>query len=85
MLDDIFRTSKRRADMIRLTGLEDGDSVFKIIPIEDHDTRKVTCILQSGEKVEIALADVKTTTRISKGFKLVPVKRGDAIIKVKLS
>lgn len=85
MLDDIFRTSKRRADMIRLTGLEDGDSVFTIIPIEDKDTRKVTCILQSGEKVDINLSDVKTTTRLSKGFKLVPVKRGDAIIKVKLS
>lgn len=84
-LDEIFKTTKRRAEMIRLTGLGEGDSVFRIIPIEKDDKRKVTCILQSGVKVDIALDEVKTTTRISKGFKMVPVKRGDAIIKLKLS
>lgn len=81
-LDDIFKTSKRRAAMIKLTGLSDDDTVFKIMPYRE-ETTKYQCLLQSGTKIEINKADIKSTTRLSKGQKLVPVKRGDSIVKIK--
>ena len=82
-MDDIFKTSKRRATMIRITGLGDGDSVYKIVPYTQNDYPKYSIILQSGTKVEINKSDVELTTRVSKGKKLVPVKRGDSIIKIR--
>lgn len=82
-LDDIFKTSKRRADMIRLTSLHDGDTVFKIDRIDNTSKVKYSCHLQSGQKVDININDLQVSTRLSKGAKLVPVKRGDAIFKIK--
>ena len=82
-LDDIFKTSKRRADMIRLTSLHDGDTVFKIDRIDNLNNTKYTCYSQSGQKVNIDIKDLPVSTRLSKGTKLVPVKRGDAIFKIK--
>ena len=82
-LDDIFKTSKRRADMIRLTSLHDGDTVFKIDRIDNTSKVKYSCHLQSGQKVDININDLQVSTRLSKGTKLVPVKRGDAIFKIK--
>lgn len=80
--DDIFKTTKRRADMIKITTLNEGDSVFRIIPVTDK-MKKIVCYLQSGEKVEVHIKDINTTTRISKGSKTIPVKRGDAIVRLK--
>lgn len=81
-LDDIFKTSKRRAAMIKLTGLSEDDKVFKILPYTSN-RGKYGCLLQSGTRVDIDKKDIQVTTRVSKGKKLVPVKRGDSIIKVK--
>ena len=81
-LDDIFKTNKRRANMIRLTGLNDEDSVFKMIPW-DKSYKKIQCLLQSGTKVDLLPDDIMKTTRVSKGKKAIPVKRGDAILKIK--
>lgn len=82
-LDDIMKTARRRATMIKLTGLDEGDSVFKIIPINKKDKTKFVCVLQSGERVEITRPNIKETTRVSKGKKLVKVKLGDSIIRVR--
>ena len=81
-VDDIFKTTKRKASMIRITALNDGDSVYKIIPITE-DMNKITCYMQSGEHVTVQLSDIKETTRMSKGLKTIPVKRGDSIIRIK--
>lgn len=85
-LDDILTASKRKDNMARLTGLNDGDSVFKILPVTE-DTEKSTIVfhMQSGEKKEILCSDIEKTTRISKGKKLIGVRRGDAIVKIKIN
>lgn len=82
-INEIIKTTKRRADMIRLTGLNNEDTVFKIIPWH-KDYKKIQCVLQSGNKVDLNPTEVENTTRVSKGKKYIPVKRGDAIVKIKL-
>lgn len=85
-LDDILTASKRKDNMARLTGLNDGDSVFKILPVTDEtEHSKVIFHMQSGEKKELLCSDIEKTTRISKGKKLIGVRRGDAIVKIKIS
>lgn len=83
--DEILQTSKRRAAMTRITGLNEDDSVFcvKFLPTTEEFT-KCTCLLKSGEKIEVSMNDIPKTTRVSKGTKLIPVRRGDSIIKLKL-
>lgn len=82
-LDDIFKTSKRRVAMIRLTGLSEDDSVFKIIPFDKEG--KYTFILSSGERFELNKSEIPVTTRVSKGKKLIPVKKSASIIKIRES
>lgn len=82
-MDDIFKTTKRRAAMIKVAGLHDGDTVFRIIPVT-KELKKIICYLQTGEKCEVHLKDAPRTTRIAKGTKLVPVKRGDGIVRIKI-
>ena len=85
-LDDILTASKRKDNMVRLTGLNDGDSVFKILPVTDETEKSTIAFhMQSGEKKEILCSDIEKTTRISKGKKLVGVRRGDAIMKIKIN
>lgn len=79
---EVMKTTKRRQEMIRLTSLDNGDSVFRIIPVHDNMTH-FTVIMQSGEKCLININDINRTTRISKGFKMINVKRNDSIIKIK--
>lgn len=82
-LASIFESSKRRQDMIRITSLHDGDEVFKIIPVPDEDTT-ITVYLRSGEKKEFSVKDIEKLPRLSKGKKLVPVRTGDSIYRIKL-
>lgn len=84
-LASIFETTKRRQNLIKITGLSEGDSVFKIIPITKED-EYVTVHLKSGDKKKLSLTnDIPKLPRLSKGKKLVPVKLGDAIYKVALN
>ena len=85
-LDDILTASKRKDNMARLTGLNDGDEVFRVLPVNDETSQtKIVFHMQSGEKKEVLCSDIEKTTRISKGKKLIGVKRGDAIMKIKLN
>ena len=70
--------------MIRITSLHDGDDVFRIMPIPSQDT-DITVHLRSGEKKEFSVKDIEKLTRLSKGKKLVPVRQGDSIYRIKLS
>lgn len=84
-LDDILQATKRKDNMIRLTGLNEGDEVFRILPVtEETSQSKIVFHMQSGEKKELLCSDIVKTTRISKGKKLVGVRRGDAIMKIKI-
>ena len=70
--------------MIRLTSLSDGDEVFRIIPADSlFDHAKFVVHMAQGGKIELAGSDIKETTRISKGYKLIPVKRGDSIVRIR--
>ena len=81
-LATIFETTKRRANMVKLTGLNEDDSVFKVIPLSD-EYEYATFHLKSGDKKKLHLKmDIPKLPRLSKGKKLVPVKLGDAIYKV---
>lgn len=82
-LASIFEASKRRQDMVRITSLHDGDEVFKIIPVPDEDTT-ITVYLRSGEKKEFSVKEIEKLPRLSKGKKLVPVRTGDSIYRIKL-
>lgn len=85
-LDDILTASKRKDNMARLTGLNDGDEIFRVLPVtEETNNSKIVFQMQSGEKKEVLCSDIEKTTRISKGKKLVGVRRGDAIMKIKIS
>ena len=81
-LATIFESSKRRQDMVRITSLHDNDEVFKIVPVPSSDTR-ITVHLRSGEKKEFLARDIEKLPRLSKGKKLVPVRNGDAIYRIK--
>lgn len=81
-VSDVMKTSKRRCEMMRIASLDEGDSIFKVIPVS-ADMTTFTVVMQSGEKYTINISDIKQTTRISKGFKMISVKRNDAIIKIK--
>ena len=84
VLDSILTAKKRKADMIRLISLSDGDNAFRIIPADTlFDHAKFIVHMALGTKIELSGADVRETTRISKGFKLVPVKRGDSIVRIR--
>lgn len=84
-LDDILTASKRKDNMARLSSLNEGDSIFGVLPVtEQTEHSKITFHMQSGEKKEVLCSDIEKTTRISKGKKLIGVKRGDAIIKIKI-
>lgn len=83
-LDDILTAKKKKADMIRLTSLVEGDEVFKILPAPiDFREGKLIIHMASGSKVEVEASEIRTSTRISKGFKTIPVKRGDSIVRVR--
>lgn len=83
IFDDLLKTQKRNKDMIKLISLNDDDIVFTVLPITVDTPDTITCILKSGEKHEIDLTNIKTSTRISKGEKLIPIKRGDYLLKIK--
>lgn len=84
-LDDILTASKRKENMARLTGLNDGDEVFRILPVNEETLQtKIIFYMQSGEKKEILCSEIEKTTRVSKGKKLIGVRRGDSIVKIKL-
>lgn len=85
-LDETFIATKKRQKMLGLTRLHDGDEVFKIIPIQKgfYDS-SMTFFMQSGDKTEISTKDIKVATRNSKCFKVAPVRKGDSIIRIRLS
>lgn len=85
-LDDILTASKRKDSMARLTGLNDGDEVFRVLPVTtETEQSKIVFHMQSGERKEVLCSDIEKTTRISKGKKLIGVRRGDAIMKIKIN
>lgn len=83
-LADIFEASKRRQNMIRITSLHDGDEVFRIMPIPSPES-VITVHLQSGDKREFMVGDMEKMTRLAKGKKMVPVRQGDSIYRIKIN
>ena len=85
-LDDAFIATRKRQNMMTLTRLHDGDEVLKILPVvKDFYESTLVLYMQSGDKTEIDIQDIKKATRNSKCFKVAPVRRGDSIIRVRVN
>lgn len=85
-LDDIFIATRKRQNLVSLTRLHDGDEVFKIIPvIKGFYDMNMIFYMQSGDKTEFKISDIKKATRNSKCFKIAPVRKGDSILRVKIN
>lgn len=83
--DDIFESDKRKPKFQRITKLSEGDELFQVVPLEfGMDKCSLNVYLSSGKKEVIAVKDIKKTTRISKGSKVIKLPNGDSIVKVKL-
>ena len=85
-LDEAFMATKKRQSMLELTRLLEGDEVFKVIPMtKNFNDSKMVFHMQSGDKTEINVSDIKMATRHAKPFKLAPVKRCDSIIRIRIN
>ena len=84
-LDDAFTATKKRQTMLELTRLNDGDEVFKVIPMSKtlFDSTLIFQ-MQSGDKTEVAVSDIKVLRRHAKCTKVAPVRRGDSIIRIRV-
>lgn len=84
-LDDAFNATKKRQNMLELTRLNEGDEVCKIIPMtQKMYSSDLVFHMQSGDKTEIHISDVKVLTRHAKCAKVAPVRRGDSIIRIRI-
>lgn len=85
-LDEAFIAARKRQNMMTLTRLHDGDEVLKILPVvKGFYESTLVLYMQSGDKTEIDISDIKKATRNSKCFKVAPVRRGDSIIRVRVN
>lgn len=71
--------ARKKDDLTRLTSLNDDDEVIFIKAVEPRDVIRVT---YEDKYIDMNINDIPTETRLSKGSKIVPVKRGTNIIKV---
>ena len=82
-LDNIARL-ERRSDPSPLIGLHDGDLMMFAKGVTDKDTYAVALKLARSSVFTFNVGkDVPEQFRLNKGTKLVPVKKGDTIIKIK--
>lgn len=84
-LDDAFTATRKRQTMSELTRFNDGDELFKVLPMTDslYDSTLVFQ-MQSGDKTEVKVSDIKELTRHAKCTKVAPVRRGDSIIRIRI-
>ena len=77
---DILNTAERRSDSRILSGLREGDLMMYARGVQDSDS--YSAIMKEGH-VEFNIGnDVPEQFKLGKGSKLIPVKRGDVIIKL---
>lgn len=84
-LDEAFKATKKRQTMLELTRLQEGDELFKVIPMSKglFDSTLVFQ-MQSGDKTEVPVSSIKVLTRHAKCAKVAPVRRGDSIIRIRV-
>jgi len=84
-LDSAFNATKKRQAMLELTRLNDGDEVFKVIPMTDKLYQStLTFQMQSGDKTDVEVSSIKVLSRHAKCAKVAPVRRGDSIIRIRV-
>lgn len=71
--------ARKKDDLTRLTSLNDDDEVIFIKAVTPRDVIRVT---YEDKYIDMNVNDIPMETRLSKGSKIVPVKRGTNIIKV---
>ena len=80
-LCDLSNFPKTGKTPLKITNIADNDSINKIRTVQDGQNIKV--YLKSGI-FEFNIDDLDITTRVAKPKKLIPVKRGDMIIDVRI-
>jgi DNA gyrase/topoisomerase IV subunit A len=84
-MDDALRATKKRQTMLELTRLADGDEVFRVIPMNKIlSDATLVFQMQSGEKTEVPVSNIRVLTRHAKCAKVAPVRRGDSIIRIRV-
>lgn len=84
-LADIFVSKKRRSNMLSISRLVSGDSVYKIFQVgKDWGRKQIIGHMASGNKIHIECSTIKELPRLSKAEKRIPVPRGDSIVRVRL-
>lgn len=76
---ETFKTMNRADKPLRIITLDDNDELFSIQTIKGTETFDV--FMKNGIEV-IKTEDVLELPRLSKGKKLIPVKKGDLIVKL---
>ena len=76
---DNFKTMSRADKPLRIITVDDSDSIFNIRTVKGKETFDV--FMKSG-LTELNIDDVIELPRLSKGKKLIPVKKGDVIVEL---
>lgn len=83
-LSELKVMDKPRVPMTRLMTLGDNDTINVIQSISDDDHKVVDVTMQSGKVISVDATTIEFGSRISRGKKIVPVPKGDSIVKIKL-
>lgn len=83
-LSDLKLMVKPRTPMTRLITLGESDTINVIQAINDEDHKVVDVTMQSGKVISVDANSIEYGTRINRGKKIVPVPKGDSIVKIKL-
>lgn len=77
-----FPVMQRKDEPLSLIGLDKNETLVGISSVTKNDT--VIVYRKNSEPVEISLKDIKPTTRIAKGEKMVKTPKGDKVIAYKV-
>jgi DNA gyrase subunit A len=77
-----FPTMQRKDEPLSLIGLDKNESLVGISSVSKNDV--VMIYRKNSEPVEISLKDVKISTRIAKGEKIIKTPKGDKVIAYKV-
>lgn len=77
---DTFNNMKRANEPMRIITLTDNDSIFMIRTIKGDEKFKL--YMKNSDPTHLDADDIPELPRLSKGKKMIPVRKGDSIVKL---
>lgn len=77
---DTFNNMKRANEPMRIITLTDNDSIFMIRTIKGDEKFKL--YMKNSDPIQLDADDIPELPRLSKGKKMIPVRKGDSIVKL---